>query len=117
MLRHRNDPTLAIRALKSAAPYIRLYKGKTFVVKAGGGVFSEDVSARQLIEQLAILHYLGITDRAGTRRRSAGDEAVGCAGTVDAHGRRAPRHECRCNRCHLDGAQRTDQHADSGAVP
>ncbi len=60
MLRHRNDQTLAIRALKSAAPYIRLYKGKTFVVKAGGGVFSEDVSARQLIEQLAILHYLGI---------------------------------------------------------
>ena len=36
---NRTDQTAAIRALKSAAPYIRMYKGKTFVIKAGGGVF------------------------------------------------------------------------------
>ena len=52
--------TLAIRALKSAAPYIRMYRGKTFVVKAGGGVFADDASTRVLIEQIAILHYFGV---------------------------------------------------------
>ncbi len=36
-----SDQTLAIAALKRAAPYIRMYKGKTFVVKAGGGVFAD----------------------------------------------------------------------------
>ena len=60
MIMHRNDQTLAIRALKSAAPYIRMYKGKTFVVKAGGGVFADVDSTRLLIEQLAILHYFGV---------------------------------------------------------
>ena len=37
MIMHRADPSAVIRALRGAAPYIRLYKGKTFVVKAGGG--------------------------------------------------------------------------------
>jgi acetylglutamate kinase len=60
MLMHRGDQTLAIRALKSAAPYIRMYKGKTFVVKAGGGVFGDPTSTRQLVEQIAILHYFGV---------------------------------------------------------
>ncbi len=60
MLMHRGDQTLAIRALKSAAPYIRMYKGKVFVVKAGGGVFADTESTRILIEQIAILHYFGV---------------------------------------------------------
>jgi acetylglutamate kinase len=59
MIMHRGDQTLAIRALKSAAPYIRMYKGKTFVVKAGGGVFAEAESTRSLVEQIGILHYFG----------------------------------------------------------
>jgi acetylglutamate kinase len=56
------DPSTsaAIRGLRSAAPYIRMYKGKTFVVKAGGAVFGDPVATRALIEQIAILHYLGI---------------------------------------------------------
>lgn len=54
------EKSAAIRALRSAAPYIRLYKGKTFVVKAGGAVFGDAVATRALIEQIAILHYLGI---------------------------------------------------------
>ncbi len=37
-----------------------MYKGKTFVVKAGGAVFGDAVATRALIEQIAILHYLGI---------------------------------------------------------
>ena len=60
MIMHRGDQTLAIRALKSAAPYIRMYKGKTFVVKAGGGVFADDAATRSLVEQIAILHYFGV---------------------------------------------------------
>jgi len=60
MIMHKVDQTLAIRALKSAAPYIRMYKGKTFVIKAGGGVFGDVDATRVLIEQIAILHYFGV---------------------------------------------------------
>jgi len=60
MIMHRADQALAIRALKSAAPYIRMYKGRTFVVKAGGGVFAEGPATRVLVEQIAILHYFGV---------------------------------------------------------
>ena len=60
MIMHRSDQTLAISALKNAAPYIRMYKGKTFVVKAGGGVFAEVAGTRNLVEQIAILHYFGV---------------------------------------------------------
>jgi acetylglutamate kinase len=60
MIMHRGEQTLAIRALKSAAPYIRMYKGKTFIVKVGGGVFGDAEATRVLIEQIAILHYFGV---------------------------------------------------------
>jgi len=60
MIMHRPDPAVAIRSLRSAAPYIRMYKGKTFVVKAGGGVFADAQAVRGLIEQIAILHYFGV---------------------------------------------------------
>ena len=60
MIMHRPDPAVAIRSLRSAAPYIRMYKGKTFVVKAGGGVFADAAAVRGLIEQIAILHYFGV---------------------------------------------------------
>ena len=60
MIMHSPDKSAAIRALRSAAPYIRMYKGKTFVVKAGGGVFADAAAVRGLIEQIAILHYFGV---------------------------------------------------------
>jgi len=60
VIMHRTDQTAAIRALKSAAPYIRMYKGKTFVVKAGGGVFGNPALTHSLIEQISILHYMGV---------------------------------------------------------
>ncbi len=60
MIMHRTDQTAAIRALKSAAPYIRMYKGKTFVIKAGGGVFGNPALTHSLIEQISILHYMGV---------------------------------------------------------
>ncbi len=60
MILHRADQSATIAGLRAAAPYIRLFKGKTFVVKAGGAVFGDAVQTRALIEQIAILHYLGV---------------------------------------------------------
>ena len=60
MILHRSDQSATIRALRAASPYIRLYKGKIFVVKAGGAVFGDAQLTRALIEQITILHYLGI---------------------------------------------------------
>ena len=60
MIMRPSDQALAIRALRSAAPYIRLYKGRTFVVKAGGGVFAEASTTRALVEQIGILHHFGV---------------------------------------------------------
>ena len=60
MIVHSSDKNAVIRALRAASPYIRLYKGKTFVIKAGGAVFGDADKTRALIEQIAILHYLGI---------------------------------------------------------
>jgi acetylglutamate kinase len=60
VIMHRTDQTAAIRALRSAAPYIRIYKGKTFVIKAGGGVFGSAALTQSLIEQISILHYMGV---------------------------------------------------------
>jgi acetylglutamate kinase len=60
MIRHRTDQALAVRSLRGAAPYIRMYKSKTFVIKAGGAVFGDLQATRTLIEQIAILHYFGV---------------------------------------------------------
>jgi len=60
MINSRPDPSVAVRALRSAAPYIRMYKNKVFVIKAGGAVFNDEASMRGLIEQVAILHQVGI---------------------------------------------------------
>ncbi|HMK87181.1 MAG TPA: acetylglutamate kinase [Steroidobacteraceae bacterium] len=60
MILSRPDPSIAVRSLKSAAPYIRMYKNKVFVIKAGGAVFADESSTRALIEQVAVLHQVGI---------------------------------------------------------
>lgn len=60
MILHRAEQSATIRALRNASPYIRLFKGKVFVIKAGGGVFDDAALLRNVIEQVAILHYLGI---------------------------------------------------------
>jgi acetylglutamate kinase len=59
-MNYRPDQTVAVRALRNAAPYIRMFKGKVFVIKAGGAVFGDPESTRALIEQVAILHQVGI---------------------------------------------------------
>ena len=60
MIPYRSDHAATIHALRNASPYIRLYKGKTFIIKAGGAVFGDAAMTRALVEQIAILHYLGV---------------------------------------------------------
>ena len=55
-----NDRSLVVSALKHALPYIRLFKRKIFVLKAGGAAFSDDASTRALMTQVGILHQVGI---------------------------------------------------------
>jgi acetylglutamate kinase len=52
--------TAEAAALKHAVPYIRIFKGKTFVLKAGGGALEREATARALIEQIEVLHQVGI---------------------------------------------------------
>jgi len=55
-----NERTIAVTALRHAAPYIRMYKGKVFVLKAGGEAFDTPEATRRLVEQIGILHQVGI---------------------------------------------------------
>jgi len=60
LIRPNRDRAIVVSALKHAAPYIRLYKKKTFVMKAGGEVFVDLQNTRALMEQVGILHQVGI---------------------------------------------------------
>jgi acetylglutamate kinase len=55
-----HDRDVVVSALKHAAPYIRLYKKKIFVLKAGGEVFASDEATAHLLEQVALLHQVGV---------------------------------------------------------
>ena len=59
-MNYRPEQAVAIRAMRNAAPYIRMYKGKVFVVKVGGAIFASESATRALVEQVAILHQVGI---------------------------------------------------------
>ncbi|HNP63652.1 MAG TPA: acetylglutamate kinase [Woeseiaceae bacterium] len=54
------DRAIVVSALKHAAPYIRLFKGKVFVIKAGGEVFVDVEKTKALMEQVGILHQVGV---------------------------------------------------------
>ena len=41
-----NERTIIVTALKHAAPYIRMFKRKVFVLKAGGDAFTTRESTR-----------------------------------------------------------------------
>lgn len=56
----RPDQSIAVRALRSAAPYIRLYKGQIFVVKIGGALLGDASATHAFMEQVAILHQVGV---------------------------------------------------------
>ncbi len=57
---NKKDRAIVVSALKHAAPYIRLFKGKVFVIKAGGEIFSDIEQTRALMEQVGILHQVGV---------------------------------------------------------
>ena len=46
--------------LREALPYIQRFKGKTFVVKLSGKVTEEAENLASLVEELALLHQVGI---------------------------------------------------------
>lgn len=54
------DRAIVVSALKHAAPYIRLFKKKVFVLKIGGEVFADRELTHALMEQVGILHQVGI---------------------------------------------------------
>ena len=56
----KRDRAIVVSALKHAAPYIRLFKGKVFVLKAGGEIFADPAQTNALMEQVGILHQVGI---------------------------------------------------------
>ena len=39
MIGHKVEQAVTVRALRGATPYIHMYKGRVFVIKAGGAVF------------------------------------------------------------------------------
>jgi acetylglutamate kinase len=55
-----NERAIVVTALRHAVPYLRVYKHKTFVLKAGGDAFVSAETTRALLEQIGILHQVGI---------------------------------------------------------
>jgi acetylglutamate kinase len=60
MTQNPQNRDIVVAALRHAAPYVRLYRRQIFVIKAGGEVFADLSGTRALIEQIAILHQVGI---------------------------------------------------------
>jgi acetylglutamate kinase len=56
----KKERAIVVSALKHAAPYIRLFKNKVFVLKAGGEIFANTAQTRALMEQVGLLHQVGI---------------------------------------------------------
>ena len=57
---NRNERAIAVNALKRAAPYIRMFKRKIFVLKAGGDAFATPEGTRTIMEQVGLLQGVGI---------------------------------------------------------
>jgi len=56
----RSDRMTEVAGLKHALPYLRLFQGKTFVVKLSGEAIEEAERLALFLEQIEILHRLGI---------------------------------------------------------
>ncbi len=52
--------TAELAALKHAVPYIRIFQGKTFVIKAGGGALEREATLKTFLEQVEVFHQVGI---------------------------------------------------------
>jgi acetylglutamate kinase len=49
-----------IAGLRHALPYVRLFKGRAFVVKVGGALLGDPAAMRAVLEQVEVLFHLGI---------------------------------------------------------
>lgn len=56
----RKDNQIRIRALRHAAPYLKRFGGKIFVIKTGGAAVAAEQSIRDLVGQVALLFELGV---------------------------------------------------------
>ncbi len=86
----RPDQAIAVRALRNAAPYIRLYKSQIFVVKIGGALFGDEAATHAFMEQVAILHQVGVRVvlvHGGGPQLTATQSALGIVPTI-VEGRR-----------------------------
>jgi acetylglutamate kinase len=54
------DKALSIEALRRALPYIRLYRDKVFVLKAGGALVDDASAVREVALQVGLLQEVGI---------------------------------------------------------
>ena len=59
MMRDRDSSAL-VRALRGALPYLRLFQGRTFVIKVGGEAIVPGPELDAWVSQLALLSRLGI---------------------------------------------------------
>ncbi len=112
-----NERAIVVTALRHAVPYLRVYKRKVFVLKAGGDAFVSPETTRALMEQIGILHQVGIRVVLVHGGGPQSTRAVEAARPADHDGRRPARHGCANARSLDDGAQRRDQHADRRRVP
>lgn len=50
----------SFKQLRASVPYIQIYRGKLFVVKVGGELLENPLVRDQILEQLGLLHSMGI---------------------------------------------------------
>ncbi len=56
----REDPATRAHILIEALPYIRQYWGQTFIIKYGGNAMVREDLKSQVMQDIALLHYVGI---------------------------------------------------------
>jgi acetylglutamate kinase len=54
------DPNTSAAVLMEALPYLRQFYGKTLVVKYGGNAMIDETLKSQVMQDIALLHYVGI---------------------------------------------------------
>ena len=98
--------------LREALPYIRRFKGKTFVLKISGKVTERKENLSSLAEEIALLHQVGIRVTVVHGGRRAGDRALGEARPRDEARQRTPGHGRRDARSRENGVRRKDLRRD-----
>src|SRR5947208_16128550 len=56
----KHEPGVHAEVLIEALPYLRQFYGKTIVVKYGGNAMIDEALKTQVMQDVALLHYVGI---------------------------------------------------------